>query len=615
MRESLVLLAILAVVAGSLIAFSALDRRTPNDHDTYFTAKSLPALVQLQAPEVDRVAVLTEHFLTGGPHPRLPQTVLLIASGTAPSRQRFRLANLPFVVLLVLGSWLLGRQLGGARVGVAAAALTCTFPLMLNHSHKFIPNWHGAALTPLAWALLLMAWTGRGRGAWAAAIGAGIVQAARCYCHPVVLPDVALSTALVVGAAAWQARDRTWASAQPLLRVGTASALAVLLTSHILGWTAGWLGEPGYSLAKYRASKSDVVGEWSAQEAATWIPAAGRYLSEMATWHLFPTGFALLALGVIATGVAARRGDAPAAVGLLGAAFLLQAPLAILTLARGTFTADWTVLLPGLGAIAAWGVWADASPLREPIRRAWGGLLGAHVAFVVLVPLALPAPSPLEDPQWWAEGIPAWFARSSTGTVWNTHHIPLRHDLAGESLAEALASSSAPGLEVADLRYRGADASVPCRPAGSADGGWVWGAGDEQTARREWGPWPAAFRGRGPIVADFTRPDERAEAEGTAPRRGGPMLVGWTDPHRPVLVRLWVELTDAQRTAWASCQPSWGTEALAASARAVLEAEGLRTTAELRDFGGELVGLENEYDREPTYLSRALLLLPSGSPP
>ena len=35
---------------------------------------------------------------------------------------------------------------------------------------------------------------------------------------------------------------------------------------------------------------------------------------------------------------------------------------------------------------------------------------------------------------------------------------------------------------------------------------------------------------------------------------------------------------------------------------------GLSIELELQDFGGELVGLENEYDRDPRYLSRALLL-------
>jgi len=614
LREASLLLLIAALAVGSLVAFAALDRRSPNDHDTYFTGGSVPALHALLAPDADRGAVLTKHFLEGGPHPRLPQTVLLVASAGGASRLRYRLANLPFVLALVLGAWLLGRQLGGARVGLGAAALVCTLPLMLNHSHKFIPNWHAAALTPLAWALLLVALRGRGRTAWLAAAGAGVVQAARCYCHPVVLPDVALSTALVGGVALWEAaRQRTREANVALVRVGAASGLAVLGTSHILGWTARWLGEPGYSLANYRAAKTDVVGRWSVEQATELIPAAGRYVSEMWSWHLFPTGFVLLALGLLAAAVAVRRAATlPVAVVLLATAFAVQAPVAVVTLARGTFTADWTVLLPGLCAVAAWGVLADESPLRSRLKHAWIGLLAVHALFVVLVPpvLGAVAPSPFVDPQWWAEGVPGWFARSSTGTVWNTHHIPLRGDVAGEPVARAIAEQNAAGLELVDLRLRDADLSVPCRPRSTAASAWVWGAGDEQTARREWGPWPSAFAGRTPITTDFGPADVLEAGAGREPTPSGPVVSYLAAQPRPRLVRLWVELNDGDRARLADCRPSWADDALTASAIAALGPLGAPLQLDVSDYGGELVGLENESDREPSYLGRALLLAP-----
>ncbi|MCP4868303.1 MAG: hypothetical protein GY898_06265 [Proteobacteria bacterium] len=611
LREALLVTAIAVLAIGSLVVFAAMDRRSPNDHDTYFTGGSIPALEALLAPDADASAVLIDHFLTGGPHPRLPQTVLLAASSGGPTRFAYRMANLPFVLMLVLGTWLLGRQLGGPRVGLGAVALVCSLPLMVNHSHKFIANWHAAALTPMAWALLLIALKGRGRAAWAAAVGAGLVQAARCYCHPVVLPDVAASTALVCGVAAWGAwRGRTVEHAQPLLRVGAASALALAGTGHILGWTTRWLEEPGYSLANYRAGKTDVVGRWTWAEASELPAAAARYVAEMWNWQLFPTGFVLLVAGLIGVAMAARRGRAPVGVLLLLGAFVLQAPLAVLTFARGTFTADWTVLLPGLCAAAAWGALADPSELSGRLRQGWLALLGVQAAFVLATPLALggAAPSPLENPAWWSRGVPAMFAQSSTGTVWNTHHIPLRGDVAGEPLAHAIAAMNVPGFETAELRYRGADLSEPCRPAPADDGAWVWGAGDDQTAQRVWSPWPAVFTRVHPLRADSAPPNVLDAVRDQPPSPTGAMVRHLKTQDRPVVLRLWIDLTSDEAAAFEACQPSWADDALAATAREWATSMGLSIELELQDFGGELVGLENEYDRDPRYLSRALLL-------
>jgi hypothetical protein len=111
------------LVSGIFLTFSLTDTRPPDDHDDFYTASSAQSFVHLDAaPLGDKLAVLAHHFGQGDLHPRGPQTVLLIAMDVLGASQAvYRSANLPFLLLLVLGTLLLARQLLSERAALLAA--------------------------------------------------------------------------------------------------------------------------------------------------------------------------------------------------------------------------------------------------------------------------------------------------------------------------------------------------------------------------------------------------------------------------------------------------------------------------------------------------------------
>jgi hypothetical protein len=621
---------ILLLSLGCFLSFTLLDQRDPNDHDGYYANDLVAPLAEYLVAEdaATRLGILRSELLERGDYPPVARVSLLVGLGTwGPSRLGFRLINLPFLVLLILGTWLLGRQIGGARVGLVAALLVVGIPSMIVHSRKFAPPWHAAALTPLSWALLFMALRLRGRKGWLAAAGAGFVQGARAYTHPIVYPDIGVSAALVIGWAGWRWWSRRGSEDRDaFLRVGFAGVFALLLASHMLGW--GWLGStPEYSLSNYRDSRAHILS--GGLDGAGLFAAAGLYVREWFSMHLLPLGF-LLALvgGGAALFRLARRGagggstvgtewEARGLAGLLALSIFAQAPLALLAVSRGTFTSDWMHLEPAACVLGAWGVMGVAGPLS---RRAglWLAASGLHSVAVLLIPLGLGVlgPSAFDRPEFYLYGPGAPFAHSSSGQLWNTHQIPIREPGAQRLLTEtmALTPTVSGAFKVVDVSLRNADAREPCRVGLREGSQWIWGAptGQDQE-RRCWSPWPAIFSGVAPNPPQFTHegsvgaPDWRQ-----APQLGDPVLV-WLESERPpVVVRLWVELSDSLRSEWKSCLPVRPGLETQGSARALLEEllPMYRLAGDYFDLGNELVGLEDGRFRDPGYQSHAFLFVP-----
>lgn len=611
-RELLALALILLAAGAALVVFSTMDRRPPNDHDVLFTDPSLPALSAYEAAEstVERVRVLWGEATVGHRHPPLGATVLVAWLGTVgPSRLAFRLVSLPFLLLLGAGTWLLGRELGGRRVGLLAAVIVLSLPILVMHSRKFRPNFHAAALTPLAWALLLLSLRLQGRAGWAAAFAAGLAQGLRCYAHPVVYPDVVASTVLVVAVAArdW-ASSRTAARRKALERVLIAAAVAFGVACHIFGLVPG-LEEPGYSWARYQAYRPQfLAGSVSigslGHAALVWVETLWRT-------HLLPTGAILWSAAAVA--LVHRFATEAAGPGRRGASLLLagvvmQVPLAMLTTARGAYPADWLTLYPSLGVLVAWAVFGGGRATLG--GRLFATLATANGAFVLAAPLllALAGPSrPLDDLEWYRAGLPRWFTRSETGELWNTPHIPIRH--AG-SLRRLVAAASADGAEVvqeADLTLREPQLRTPCVVRRRAGASWTWGRPTVAGDLHLWSPWPSLFAAHPLELRRHAWPSDWLE-----PPAAGDRLARSLEASRgPLLVRLWFE-TRAIPREWLACGISQASAALVESAEGLLGRvlPSYEVLGAIDDLGGEFLGVEDESQRSREYLLVAVYLRP-----
>ena len=196
-----------AAFVGWLLLWAALDRRPPDDHDDFYTHRSIPAAwAAAEAGPVGKVGVYVRHFREGRLHPQLAQTSLVAAMGSfGVSRFVFRAANAPWLFLLLFGTFLLARELTGPRLAFLAVFLVGTLPIVLNYSRKWDIQFHAACLVPFGLWLGLRALQSGGRW-WA---GFAVWQGLRFYSHP-ILVRIAVTVGLVglaqLGPALW-ARD------------------------------------------------------------------------------------------------------------------------------------------------------------------------------------------------------------------------------------------------------------------------------------------------------------------------------------------------------------------------------------------------------------------------
>jgi len=339
--------------------FSLLDQRTPNDHDGYYTAHLRGALADLTSPVGDEGALarITDVFLfsEGGMHPPLAQTALLVDLHVfGASTTTFRLSTLPFLLLLIAGTYWAGRVLLGHRFGLMAGFVVGTLPVIINCSRKWEPMFHAAAISVLALVMVVQLVrhpTGRRLEIW---LAFGLLQGLRLYTHPIVLPDVALLFGLLASffvVSAWgKGATAQWRWLRGWL-------LSVVAFAGVGGWYLGllspWFGEPSYGLRSYLSFKAWMLGNAAeVRHDFSGIEAAVKVLANLVFCH-WMVGYALLLLipGLVAAAAGPFlrvRGAADRRVGrtatFLAILVTVQLPLVIWTARVGGFTTDWLYL-------------------------------------------------------------------------------------------------------------------------------------------------------------------------------------------------------------------------------------------------------------------------------
>jgi hypothetical protein len=603
------ILFVLVYATAVLLAFSALDRRPPNDHDNFYLGESLESIVAFsEAGWAQRPGILLDHFAEGELHPRLVPIWVVTALGTfGASRFNLRASNLPFLLLLVGGTWLLGRELGGDRLGVLAAFVVGNLPIVLNMSRKFFFHFHAAALAPLGLYLavrLIRSGDVDRRGLWAAF---GLWQALRLYVHPVTLGDTFLTlsaTACLVVFLSW----RDGASLRPAL-AGAALAVGLFLFvgGPYLGYGPGVFGDLPYALPRYLGHRTNLleVGLFSSPLAVASL--AFDLAREVVWMHVFPVTAALLLAGLIClVGLgldagSALRGDRrrSAATLLLGFVVVAQVPPMMLAVANRGFSSDWLVLAPTAVVLALLGLHGAT----EGLGAQWRSLLRAGLAATLvlaglwasLAPLALAGSGqdPVAEPEAYGGPALSLFGRSPTGRWITTLHVPTDGPFPGARIAAALGETEEPTgrvrLAILDLSWRPFVDGESCRLRSPTDeASWAWGI-PEGSSTNPLPSWPYLFAGWEGLEARELEPSEAIP--------GG----DWD----ALVVRLWAGAIRRDSACARPLPPDGFVEEAADRVRARI---GVRGTPELLgDPTGRLAGWTIEWEVSQHYLGAGLL--------
>lgn len=363
----------LAIAAAlPLIVFALLDERMPNDHDNFYTERLPAAVLQHWRAEGfwPRAALILDRIYQGL-HPQLSHVALLlwlVIFGV--SRLSFALANLPFVIGLAIGAWGVAQRFVSRRAALALGWSVSTLPFLLCYARKRDPFFHVAALAPLGlWAALVVLDDVRAgrtrRGPWLAFVA---VCLARIHCHYIALADVGLTAALLVVLAVRRAPAGPLRGTA-LRRGGESLALGLAGSSWALGLFDLVSSGPQWSLPRYWVWRDGIV---IGPARSGFLEVMTGLVTELVQWQLMPGVLLLLILpGIVAIGLWWRRApDLRAEMALLGVPVLLQIPIAVHTLSRGSGVVDWGFL----GVTTA----RSAEPRSGPCcRRGPGGAGGS----------------------------------------------------------------------------------------------------------------------------------------------------------------------------------------------------------------------------------------------
>lgn len=287
---------------------------------------------------------------------------------------------------------------------------------------------------------------------------------------------------------------------------------------------------------------------------------------------------------------------------MLSWTFAIQLPALYVSYANGALSNDWAFVVPSLVILGLAGLRTLFAGLPTGVRVAGATLLLLHGAAVAVLPLVAPVllPDPLSGATVWRAGPLHPFVHSASGHAYNTMLVPVRTEVAGTALAQALATAvdaepSARGaqrptlhVDVHDLVWSpSAETCATGKPKGDRD--WRWSSASAPAPERwrgkdaDYSAWPFVFAGLAPTRLRL---------------KSGPIMD--RGPDLFAVVRLWV-------TPNSRCPV--GTAFVHGATRAALAAAGPRARVDtLNDPSRWLLGTRVEFDSPSGYLGGALLV-------
>ena len=274
----------------------------------------------------------------------------------------------------MLGTFLVARELSEPRLALLAVFVVGTLPIVLNYSRKWDIQFHAACLVPFGLWLAIRALRD-GRHRWWVAFG--LWQGMRVYSHPIHLPDIAVTVALVGAARIAPAvlrRDVGEALRRAVPWAG-AAAIVVAMSVWYTGFLGDLIGEPGYSLRQYLAARhSYTEGAWIQNASVLAVARLGADLVREVFWlHLMPGAAFLLLPGLLAIpGYVLRRPVNLTGWGiewLLLLTVLAQVPPAGLAASNRAYINDWLFVFPTVVILALIALRAMRDRLMTERRR------------------------------------------------------------------------------------------------------------------------------------------------------------------------------------------------------------------------------------------------------
>jgi len=336
----------------------------------------------------------------------------------------------------------------------------------------------------------------------------------------------------------------------------------------------------------------------------------------------------LLLLPWMLRGTTRSNGEDPLNRGcvLLLLLVLAQLPAVILATTNMAFLNDWLFLAPQVIVLAVIGLHRSTQSLQghDKTRRSLWAIailaVGLGHSFVPLGARAV-GPDPLDDPSHYRGPFLGPYTRSTSGHIFNTHHLISRREHPTQTLAATMASDIT-SIPKSGARYGLIDLSwTPTTDAMGNNWRWEIPPGFGGLGIREPSPWPFIFAGLGPTrsvridhdylpeFTDWDVPSARwSQQAGSSQDRLSEktqQLPEWT------VLRVWLSTKAIAQGGIQPGQPDSGLpEDLAAQATAEAKRRfpGISEARILPDPAGTFRAQTVEWDHQPHYSGTVVLL-------
>lgn len=230
----ILLASLLILLALVHFLYGGFDGRLVIDHDDYY-------LQHFGDHHRNTPAELALH-LVDGTTLYIGVNGLLMFLDLTVGMNAFIYRALPFIfyILLVLGAFAIGKELGDEKLGLISAFLVATIPLADNLSRKYFLQHDQACL--LIWAYWLALQIARGRWSWGRLVGCGLIVGLAEWVHPLAfLQSIPIFIFLLLFprlAGEQKPSDKTKAYATAFLVPLIAFLFALPLVLHVVGHSA-----------------------------------------------------------------------------------------------------------------------------------------------------------------------------------------------------------------------------------------------------------------------------------------------------------------------------------------------------------------------------------------